>query len=106
MATLAQLAAAAASLVEDAEVQHAIVHGPASGEGSTVTTDGGDVPTHAKQAADFQVAIDALTGAGLDAVLNLLGVVKRPDLATANTDFGVGVIFFNQATGKLENTTA
>lgn len=52
------LAENVAQLELDVEIAHNIVHGPASGVGSTVTTEGGTVRTLAKLVADSQVTID------------------------------------------------
>lgn len=66
----AGLAALAVTLGTDVGLLHDVVHGPASGDGSTVTTNGGSVPTLAKAAADLNAALatwsalTALTGAG------------------------------------------
>ena len=66
----AGLAALATTLGIDVGLLHNIVHGPATGAGSTVTTEGGTVPTLAKAALDLTgamatwSALAALTGAG------------------------------------------
>jgi hypothetical protein len=44
------------TLEADKVIQHAIVHGPASGTGSTVTTEGGPVRTFAKVQSDSEIA--------------------------------------------------
>lgn len=48
------LEAAVAKVMADSTALHSIVHGPASGTGSTVTTDGGTVKTVAKAIADLE----------------------------------------------------
>jgi hypothetical protein len=46
-------------LQTDAALFHDIVHGPATGDGSTVTTEAGSIPTLAKQAADIPTSGEA-----------------------------------------------
>lgn len=58
------IAVARDNIVADEETMHDIVHGPASGPGSTVTTDNGDVPTFAK-------VLDDLPAGVLDQAVNI-----------------------------------
>jgi hypothetical protein len=53
------LEAAVTLVTTDSTLLHAIVHGPASGTGSTVATDGGDVKTVAKAIADVEAEYTA-----------------------------------------------
>lgn len=53
------LETAVAKVTADSTTLHSIVHGPASGTGSTVTTEGGDVKTVAKAIADLEAAYTA-----------------------------------------------
>ena len=52
MATFAQLLAAGVKWINASNKAHAIVNGPATGVGSSVTVESGDIPTFAKQAAE------------------------------------------------------
>jgi len=56
----------------DAGLVHAIVHGPATGAGSTVTTEGGEVKTMARVAADFALSVGVYptVSAGLAATVS------------------------------------
>lgn len=53
------LETAVAKVTADSTALHSIVHGPASGAGSTVTTEGGDVKTVAKAIADLEATYEA-----------------------------------------------
>lgn len=53
MSTLATILASVTKFITASDKAHAIVNGPASGEGSEVVVDSGVIPTHAKQSADF-----------------------------------------------------
>jgi hypothetical protein len=46
-------------LGSDGDLWHSVVHGPARGPGSVVTTEGGDIPTAASSIADLQEASNA-----------------------------------------------
>jgi len=56
MSLLSDFTAAVDLLLADGEKYNAIVNGPASGAGSTVVTDSGNVKTFAKAIADFETA--------------------------------------------------
>lgn len=56
MATFAQLLAAGVKWITNADLAVAITQGPATGEGSTVLTENGYLPTFAKMIADLQTA--------------------------------------------------
>jgi hypothetical protein len=57
MPTTTEIAAAATQFVAASNKAHSIVNGPASGVGSTVAVESGEIPTHAKQAADFSASL-------------------------------------------------
>ncbi len=71
---VANITAARDVIVADKETLHDIVHGPASGSGSTVTTDAGTVATIAKVIADAQAAA-ALVGGSYASVAGETGVL-------------------------------
>ncbi len=78
MSTLTDLVAAVALMKADSEIYNAILHGPSSGAGSIVTTDGGVVPTVAKKLVDMQTG----GGAFVSNVTNTVVV----SVASATTD--------------------
>lgn len=85
------LAENVAKLELDVQTAHDIVHGPASGTGSTVTTEGGTVRTLAKLVADSEVVIDGAAQASAlaaDTGASLIGTKLGAAGAVARTQAG------------------
>ena len=59
--TYSDFAASIAKFFTASDKAHDIVNGPASGDGSTITVESGAVKTHARQQAEMEAALAALT---------------------------------------------
>ncbi|TAN65278.1 MAG: hypothetical protein EPN20_07695 [Magnetospirillum sp.] len=79
------LEAAVAKVTADSNTLHAIVHGPASGMGSAVTTGGGDVKTVAKAIADVSAVFAEPSAISLS-----VGIGSKVFTVTAGLPFAVG----------------
>jgi hypothetical protein len=85
---MSTIAAKIAQFSSDVDIAHAIIHGPATGAGSLVTTEGGQVRTLARAVAE-----GGATAAEVAALQTALASLKTTDLTdweTATAGFGVG----------------
>lgn len=76
MASIAELTAAGVKLISAADKYFAIVNGPATGVGSTVTVNAGTLDTLAKQSAALSASIAAFEAAGVAAIATYPGAVQ------------------------------
>ena len=90
MPSFAELLEATVKIITDADLAHAIVHGPATGEGSTVIVESGEIPTFAKAIHEFLVTIDSLVADDItDATTVGKGVMTAANASAARDILGV-----------------
>ncbi len=105
--TIQDLQSAFDSLTADAAKYRAIIQGPASGTGSTVSTEGGTVPTLAKRIADGFVASPTawVTATAYVAVPPISLVIKAGEMYACTVGHTSGTFATDLAAGKWVQVT-